>query len=90
MLAQVRTSGCGEHRIHEHVFLGARQVADFVFQFGERGGDQGAGRHVGIEHGGVANDLGHDLRIDGTGGLAVISAQVILHFLGNHAPALAG
>ena len=90
MLAQVRTGGCGEHRIHEHVFLGARQVADFVFQFGERGGDQGAGRHVGIEHGGVANDLGHDLRIDGTGGLAVVSAQVILHFLGNHAPALAG
>ena len=79
----------GEQGVHEHVFFGRGQIADFFFDLIVGSGRQRRGSHVGRQDLGVADDLLVDFGRDGAGRLAVEAAQVILHLLGHHAPARA-
>ena len=90
MLAQVGTSLVGEQGVHQDVFFVHRQVADLLGDLVKGGGDQRSRRHVGRQDLGVADGLGSHVGIDAARGLAVVAADVVLHFLGDQAPALAG
>ena len=89
MLAQIGTRLIREQRIHQNVLFRLSQIADLFFKFGEGGGDERTRCHIRIEHLRITHDLSNDLLIHRTRSFAVVTADVVFHFLGNDAPALA-
>ncbi len=65
------------------------QVADLGSHLVVGGGHQRSRCHIGVEHLGIARHLGHDVLVHAARRLAVEAADVVLHLLGDDAPALA-
>ena len=89
MLAQEGPCLHGEEGIHEHVFFTLSKIANFFGYFIEGGGHQRTGRDVRVEHRVSSYHLGNNVLVHGPWRLAIVATDIVLHFLGNHAPALA-
>ena len=90
MLGQKRLGLVGEKGVHEHVLVVLRKGAELGLAVLERLGRQRRGGDVRRQDVGRIDDAAQDVGLDGTGRLAVLAAQVVLHLAGDDAPALAG